>query len=155
VLARHDLAVSQVAAVTDGDVVVTTTIWHTSGQWLTAAPLRLAAGQTAQQIGSAITYARRYALMALLGVAAEDDDGASAAARSDPPTMSADNVERFRAAAADAELTAAEIAEVVRTATGGRTDDPAEVYRGEVGALRDALTDATRTADTTTDEEAP
>lgn len=49
-----------------------------SGQWIQSA-LRLPVGQhTPQGIGSAITYARRYALAALVGVAPEDDDGQAA-----------------------------------------------------------------------------
>jgi hypothetical protein len=43
--------------------------------------LTLPVGKTAQATGSAITYSRRYALMAMLGLATEDDDGAAAAPR--------------------------------------------------------------------------
>ena len=140
-LAAHGLAVSQGPQVLDGVVEVTTRVWHISGQWLEAAPLRLPAGNTAQSTGSAITYARRYALMAVLGLAAEDDDGASAAERAEPvqPLLRPDNVERFREAAADANLTAEETADIVLDATGGRTADPAQVYSTERDALRQAL----------------
>jgi hypothetical protein len=61
------------------DVLIFTTILHESGQFITLAPLRMAAGTTPQATGSAITYGRRYALLAALGLAAEDDDGQSAA----------------------------------------------------------------------------
>lgn len=40
--------------------------------------MRLPAGGTPQQTGSAITYARRYSALAALGLATEDDDGQSA-----------------------------------------------------------------------------
>lgn len=50
---------------------------HTSGEWCESAyPLKL--DLPPQQLGSSITYARRYSLLGLLCVAAEDDDGAEA-----------------------------------------------------------------------------
>jgi hypothetical protein len=68
--------------VTNGrDVEVWTTILHVSGQYRTDGPLAFNGGSNPQQAGSAITYARRYALSALLGVLAEDDDGESAQGR--------------------------------------------------------------------------
>jgi hypothetical protein len=82
VLAQHGLAVLQSPVSHDNDTVsIYTTIIHTSGQQLTFGPLTLPAGRTAQETGSAITYGRRYALLSCLGLAAEDDDGASAAPR--------------------------------------------------------------------------
>lgn len=79
--ALRGLAITQTAEVTDHEVVVWTTVLHESGQYVTTAPIRFPAGQTAQNSGSAITYARRYSLMAVCGLATEDDDGASAAPR--------------------------------------------------------------------------
>ena len=82
VLARHGLAVTQTASNPDGDTVaITTTLIHSSGEWMSFHPLLLPNGRTAQETGSAITYGRRYSLLAVLGLAAEDDDGASAAPR--------------------------------------------------------------------------
>jgi hypothetical protein len=139
VLAGHGLALFQVVAVDGREVEVATTIMHTSAQWLTFAPMRLPAGTTAQAAGSAMTYARRYSALAVLGLATDDDDGATAAPRhTGPPTMNPANVARFYAAATDVDAAA-----VVLAATGGRTDDPAHVYVTEVDALRHAL-DAAR-----------
>jgi ERF superfamily len=145
VFARHALAISQVPVVDTLTVEITTTIWHSSGQWLKAAPLRLPAGSTAQQTGSAITYARRYSIMALLGLATEDDDGASAAPRQPvaPSLMSQSNLDRFRTAAADAGLSPEDVAAVVEEATEGRTDDVEQVWASEVPELRAALLRAT------------
>jgi hypothetical protein len=82
ILARNGLAVTQTASNPDGDsVAITTTLIHTSGEWMSFHPLLLPNGRTAQETGSAITYGRRYSLLAVLGLAAEDDDGASAAPR--------------------------------------------------------------------------
>jgi hypothetical protein len=59
---------------------LTTTLLHTSGEWLAtdAMPIR-AVDSGPQALGSAITYARRYALTALLGLVTEDDDDGNAA----------------------------------------------------------------------------
>lgn len=56
-------------------VTVTTRLMHISGQWIEDALTIRPTKQDAQGIGSAITYARRYSLMAMVGVAPEDDDG--------------------------------------------------------------------------------
>jgi hypothetical protein len=76
VLAKNGLAVAQDVEIQDGRVVVTTRIYHTSGHMETFGPVVLNGGNDAQAAGSAITYARRYALCAALNIAAdEDDDG--------------------------------------------------------------------------------
>jgi hypothetical protein len=81
VLARHGLLLTQAAETTADEAVVSTTILHASGQWVTTPPVRLPAGGTPQQTGSAITYARRYSALAALGLATEDDDAQTAVPR--------------------------------------------------------------------------
>jgi hypothetical protein len=84
VLARHSLAVMQAVETEPGDqaaiVSIITTVVHVSGASHRSPPLRLTAPNDPQKVGSAITYGRRYSLLALLGIAAvdEDDDGAAA-----------------------------------------------------------------------------
>lgn len=79
VLGRHLLGVHQSAhGETIGSIQVTTTVWHDSGQWIESEPLAMPAKGGPQDVGSAISYARRYALMAFLGLATDDDDGAGA-----------------------------------------------------------------------------
>lgn len=70
------LAVSQMLSVApDGRPALRTTLLHSSGERLDDLfPLPLKDGMSAQEIGSAITYIRRYALSAILGLATEDDD---------------------------------------------------------------------------------
>lgn len=76
VLAKHGLAVAQDVEIQDGRVVVSTRIYHVSGYMEKFGPVVLNGGNDAQAAGSAITYARRYALCAALNIAAdEDDDG--------------------------------------------------------------------------------
>lgn len=80
-LADSGLAVLQNASSISPDVVmISTTILHSSGEWITFDPLSLSSGRTAQEMGSAISYGRRYHLLACLGLAADDDDGAMATA---------------------------------------------------------------------------
>lgn len=62
----------------DGAVEFTSKLLHASGQWMAttfAIPMQK---RDAQGLGSALTYARRYALSAWLGIAQEDDDGNAA-----------------------------------------------------------------------------
>ena len=84
ILAKHDLAISQSVEADGDEVAIYTTVIHSSGQYITGSPLRLPGGKTAQQTGSAVSYARRYSLMAFLGLASEDDDGAGASVRNTP-----------------------------------------------------------------------
>jgi len=60
---------------------VTTVFLHESGETWESGPLHVpAAKQDPQGYGSALTYARRYSLMAACGIAPEDDDGNAASA---------------------------------------------------------------------------
>lgn len=56
-----------------------TTLFHSSGQHLSSATPLLVNGGGNQEFGSALTYMRRYALSAILGIAADEDDDANAA----------------------------------------------------------------------------
>lgn len=63
----------------DGGVAVETIFVHESGESLSAGVLTVPASkQDPQGYGSALTYARRYSLMAACGIAPEDDDGNAA-----------------------------------------------------------------------------
>jgi hypothetical protein len=87
VLHNHGLSTAQDVTGNKGTVAVATRIYHTSGHVESFGPLEMTAGNTPQMAGSAITYARRYALCAALGIAPdEDDDGARASQRpAEPP----------------------------------------------------------------------
>lgn len=67
----------------DGTIIVDTMLVHESGEWMRCELAMKPTRPDPQGQGSAITYCRRYALMAIAGVAPEDDDGAAASA---PPT---------------------------------------------------------------------
>jgi len=95
-LAKNGLAVVQIPGTrADGFVTVKTILCHKSGEAISGElamkPIYInKAGEEVpcndpQGIGSCITYARRYALAAFVGVAPEDDDGNSASGRQAPP----------------------------------------------------------------------
>lgn len=76
-LSTHALAVIQTTVpVGLRSVCVVTTLAHESGEWVSSRLEMPVAEATPQAFGSALTYARRYGLMAIAGIAAEDDDGA-------------------------------------------------------------------------------
>jgi hypothetical protein len=59
-------------------VVVTTLLMHTSGQWIENELAMVPKDSSPQAVGSAISYARRYALAAMVGVYQDDDDAQKA-----------------------------------------------------------------------------
>ena len=80
-LSANGLAVVQGPALADRGVSVTTRLLHSSGQWAESTLILPMDKATAQGAGSAITYARRYALAAMVGVAPDDDDDGNAASQ--------------------------------------------------------------------------
>jgi ERF superfamily len=80
-LAANGLAVIQVNGNEAERVTVTTTLIHSSGQWVRGSCSAKPAKDDAQGIGSVITYLRRYGLAAIVGVAQVDDDGEAAVGR--------------------------------------------------------------------------
>jgi hypothetical protein len=86
-LTKHGFCVTQeLTDAAEGCVRLMTTLGHKSGQVISSAfSLKLKDPTNPQAAGSAITYMRRYALMAVTGVAPVDDDGNDAAR---PPATS-------------------------------------------------------------------
>lgn len=79
---KNGLAVSQMPDQDDdGKAVLVTVLMHKSGQWISGKYPLNPVKNDPQGIGSAITYARRYALQAVAGVCADDDDGEAAHGR--------------------------------------------------------------------------
>lgn len=81
-LSKNQLAVIQVPSTGDnGAAVVTTTLAHKSGQWMRGSIALMPVKSDPQGMGSAYTYARRYALAAMVGVAQVDDDANAASGK--------------------------------------------------------------------------
>jgi hypothetical protein len=76
-LGQHEIATVQATAI-DGEsglIKLTTTLVHASGEWVSSDWPVCPVGETAapHRLGAALTYARRYALFTLVGIAGEDD----------------------------------------------------------------------------------
>jgi len=81
VLSKNGLAITQFVSNIDGASALTTTLVHTSGEYMSATMPLLLPKNDPQGQGSAITYARRYGAMAALGIVADEDDDGNKASR--------------------------------------------------------------------------
>jgi hypothetical protein len=129
-LSENGLAIVQVITWGDGHSWLVTRLLHSSGQSIESTyPLR--EYDRPQEMGSALTYARRYSLTALLGIAAEEDDDGQAAGdgvpreetpRTQPPA-------RFAKPAVKPAATPAPAGALACPACGGEAKPQAEKYR--------------------------
>jgi len=79
IMAKHGLAITQLPEFRDGLAGVTTRIIHNSGESTESTLLLPLKDQSCQSVGGALTYARRYSISAICGIASdEDDDGQQA-----------------------------------------------------------------------------
>lgn len=76
---KNNLAMLQPASRLDSQVLISTIIVHSSGQWIASDFAISAVDSKPQSIGSAITYARRYAASSITGVVSDKDDDGNAA----------------------------------------------------------------------------
>src|ERR1700751_1428704 len=76
-LGQHEIATVQTTAIDQaaGIINLTTVLAHSSGEWIASDLPVCAVSETAKphRMGAALTYARRYALFTLVGIAGEDD----------------------------------------------------------------------------------
>src|SRR6202453_5436530 len=76
-LGRHEIATVQTTSIDEaaGLIRLTTVLAHASGEWISSDWPVCPVSETAapQRMGAALTYARRYALFTLVGIAGEDD----------------------------------------------------------------------------------
>lgn len=95
-LTDNGLAISQSTDYETVDLrpVLITQLTHSSGQWIRGYYPIISTKQDPQALGSALTYARRYAYMAIIGLAAEDEDddgNAASGIKTKLPDLSAEN----------------------------------------------------------------
>jgi hypothetical protein len=86
-LARHGIAVTQIPNQEPEGLYLDTMLIHASGQWLKGRMRVVAQQQTAQGIGSGLTYARRYSYSAMTGVVADEEDDGEEATRPERPPV--------------------------------------------------------------------
>src|SRR5882762_4049891 len=92
-LGRHEIATVQTTSIDNaaGLIRLTTTLAHSSGEWVSSDWPVCPVSETAapHRMGAALTYARRYALFALVGIAGEDDLDAPDLVAEPPPAIQA------------------------------------------------------------------
>lgn len=81
ILNKHNLSLLQTIGLNGDVTTLTTMLMHSSGEWISDEQPLLLVKNDPQGQGSAVTYARRYALMSAIGMVADEDDDASKAAK--------------------------------------------------------------------------
>ena len=108
------LAISQATQVGEHGLVLQTVLHHVSGEKIEGTYPINPTKADPQGYGSAMTYARRYALCALLGIVADDDDDGNAA--SQPPKVKEPTPEQKARAAADKYIERIDLSKTVQEA---------------------------------------
>jgi hypothetical protein len=129
-LHKHGIGLMQRTLPCESGVTVETVFIHTSGETMSSGPLHVPASKADPQgYGSALTYARRYSLMAACGIAPEDDDGnaASKTASAQPRYANPDNFARDRQATRPAPRLTDEISEPINRSTKPKSNGKAPV----------------------------
>ncbi len=89
-LSANGIALMQFPFTRSGSLTLRTMLGHESGQWLTNDLVAAISGTDPQSVGSGISYLRRYAVKAILGIAPGiDDDGAAASGQKPAPIQPA------------------------------------------------------------------
>lgn len=151
---ENGLSVLQLpVASSDRNVTIRTVLAHASGEWIASTLTMPVSKADAQAVGSALTYARRYALAAMVGIAPEDDDGNAATgadrrAQNEPPPRQNGNAPANREPPPPRERSA-EWADAIRMCKSARNDAELERARDFIVAKlpkghadRDAAIDA-------------
>lgn len=112
----NGIAMMQRVSPSDNGVIVETMLIHESGETISNGQLHVPASKhDAQGYGSALTYARRYSLMAACGIAPEDDDGNAASKRPAAPAVPTPDITDFLSAI-EASANSDELAKVYKEA---------------------------------------
>ena len=115
-LNNNGIALTQRVSPSENGVTVETVFIHESGEIISCGQLHVPATKhDAQGYGSALTYARRYSLMAACGIAPEDDDGNAASKRPTAPAIPTPDI-TDHLAAIDATANSDELAVVYKAA---------------------------------------
>lgn len=128
-LRANGIAIVQHTDILDARTVLVTRLVHESGEWIAGRYPVHPVKADPQGEGSALTYARRYALMALVGIAPEDDDGNAAvkAVNREPATVTKINP-HGDAWASQSEESQAYLLTVAKEVTEATGKDPVAAY---------------------------
>ena len=133
-LSSNGLAVIQTTAMHGDVLIVQTMLVHSSGQWVRGVLPVKTKDDGPQAQGSGITYARRYALAAMVGLAQIDDDAEAAQGRNKPS----------KSAAVTAQINAINSLEELSALFKKSPDDVRLAHADDFGARKRALQEASR-----------
>lgn len=135
ILAKHGISITQVPLPKGSMMMLVTRLSH-SGQWIEGDYPVCQIGADHQQMGSAMTYSRRYALTAMIGVAAEDDDdGANAASPQRPAQQQQTQGREAEGPSAAAQFAADQLRQAKSK------DEFTHFWEGQKTGLRETLSD--------------
>lgn len=141
-LNKHGIAVIQpLGEDQHGRYVKTVFIHGESGETLDCRVPLVVGKNDMQGYGSAVTYARRYGLMSMAGIAPEDDDG-SAAAKAPPATVSPDQFIQLRDLAEQAGMSEKDVCSKVGAAS--LEQFPADRFQAAVKGLKSKIAAAAK-----------
>jgi len=103
-LTKNGLSIVQTTDLVDGRLVIRTTLLHKSGQSISGVYPIFAKDESPQSMGSGMSYARRYALSALVGLTTDDDDAEAAQPRAPQTSRATVTTQPQRPAAPSARI---------------------------------------------------
>ena len=113
---NNGLSYSQFPIMQDNKVGVETILMHESGEWMSDILVLPMVKQDPQAAGSAITYAKRYALQSIAGIPSEDDDGNAASSQKAPAKQSRQNANWYNSFENDKQFMLVDIQSGAKTA---------------------------------------
>lgn len=133
-LSKHGISVTQPTRVEDGILMLETRL-ACQGQWIASEYPVCPFPIKQQEMGSALTYSRRYSLFSLVGIAGEEDDDGNAATSSTPaPKRASHKVDAATSAVAkDAAIMAISMAQTLEILQSWGVD-----HKGEMDKMSDA-----------------
>jgi hypothetical protein len=137
-LNNNGIALVQQLTESDTGVIVETVFIHESGEMLNCGKLHVpAVKHDPQGYGSALTYARRYSLMAACGIAPEDDDGNAASRKVEKKSEVDESVMADHLAAIEATTTQDDLKKAYVKAYAYANNEP--VWQKKVIAAKDKM----------------
>jgi len=113
---NNGLSYSQFPIMQDNKVGVETILMHESGEWMSDILVLPMVKQDPQAAGSAITYAKRYALQSIAGIPSEDDDGNAASSQKQSVKQSSQNTNWYNSFENDKQFMLVDIQSGAKTA---------------------------------------
>ena len=113
---NNGLSYSQFPIMQDNKGCVETILMHESGEWMSDILVLPMVKQDPQAAGSAITYAKRYALQSIAGIPSEDDDGNAASSQKAPAKQSRQNANWYNSFENDKQFMLVDIQSGAKTA---------------------------------------